>query len=400
MNLNNLNLCQFFSNSFVSQIAISHLTLLSPKNILELGAGDGSLLNPAIQRWREANYSAFDIDEKALGAIRKTYPFVKTFKINALKDDLNLLFKVKKNSFDIAFCNPPYQTFRNNEETIKTLTEANLINTAKLKTISTDIYFLALNLIYLRTKGELSIIVPDSILTRKDYFAVRKDLIENHELFGIIELPDKVFRKTEAKTHILFIRKNAQTKTSVKISVADQKGNLINKLVINKNDLIDRMDYSFFQYRNQIKNNNYQLLEELNPDIKRGSYSKKSLENMGKDYFHLDTFNHCNSNNKISFSHNKDHSKGIVAKKGDILLSRVGKRTIGRIAFITKGECLISDCIFRIRVEKKYQQLVFQSLTSSLGNEWMQAYSHGVCAKVISKSDLLKFPLFNYAKNE
>lgn len=60
---------------------------------------------------------------------------------------------------------------------------------------------------FLRDGRELGIILPDSVMTNHYYNDLRKDLLFNHNIKCIIQLPDNIFNKTEARTHILIIQK-------------------------------------------------------------------------------------------------------------------------------------------------------------------------------------------------
>lgn len=61
---------------------------------------------------------------------------------------------------------------------------------------------------------------------------------------------------------------------------------------------------------------------------------------------------------------------------------------------IRNGFIPISDCIYRLRVRDPYKDKILEALLTDRGQNWLQAYAHGVCARSISKSDLLKFRLF------
>jgi type I restriction enzyme M protein len=116
----------------------------------------------------------------------------------------------------------------------------------------------------------------------------------------------------------------------------------------------------------------------------------KELKSLYKNYVHTTNLEHKNA--KLGFlSTEKIYTKCLLTKKGDILLSRVGK--IGKMSMVWKGKVPISDCIYCIRVPKKYRRLVWKSFTSKNGENWFNAYAHGVCAKLISKKDLLNFPI-------
>ena len=89
----------------------------------------------------------------------------------------------------------------------------------------------------------------------------------------------------------------------------------------------------------------------------------------------------------------KANSEFRCAREGDILLARVGKRCIGKVAIIESGRINISDCVYRIRPPEGMAEYLLDSFLSDKGQRWFEAHAHGVCAKVISKRDLLQFPV-------
>ena len=100
------------------------------------------------------------------------------------------------------------------------------------------------------------------------------------------------------------------------------------------------------------------------------------------------------SNNKIKVNlKNSPVFDDIFAEPGDILIARVGKRCIGKVTMVNSGKRVISDCVYRLRAPKKYRYRMFSYLISVKGQQWLRVVAHGVCAQVISKRDLLHFPL-------
>ena len=85
--------------------------------------------------------------------------------------------------------------------------------------------------------------------------------------------------------------------------------------------------------------------------------------------------------------------KYLLTERGDILLARVGRGCIGKVCMIGRGRVPVSDCVYRIRVAKKHRTKIWDAFVSEAGQKWLKANAHGVCAKVISKKDLYKFPI-------
>lgn len=92
-------------------------------------------------------------------------------------------------AYDIILANPPF-TGTVDEESINDNLKA-VCDTKK-----TELLFVALFLRMLRKGGRCSCIVPDGVLfgTTKAHKALRKELVENHQLQAVISMPSGVFK--------------------------------------------------------------------------------------------------------------------------------------------------------------------------------------------------------------
>ncbi|WP_368293085.1 N-6 DNA methylase [Dehalobacter sp. TBBPA1] len=92
-------------------------------------------------------------------------------------------------TYDIVLANPPF-TGTVDEESINDNLKA-VCSTKK-----TELLFVALFLRMLRKGGRCSCIVPDGVLfgTTKAHKALRKELVENHQLQAVISMPSGVFK--------------------------------------------------------------------------------------------------------------------------------------------------------------------------------------------------------------
>ena len=104
------------------------------------------------------------------------------------KDSVSKQNKVS-GKFTVVLANPPF----------KGSVDAESINdnlTAITKTKKTELLFLALFLRLLQKGGRCACIVPDGVLfgSSKAHKAIRKELIENHQLKAVISMPSGVFK--------------------------------------------------------------------------------------------------------------------------------------------------------------------------------------------------------------
>ncbi|RLJ98802.1 N-6 DNA methylase [Tenacibaculum discolor] len=385
----NNSLGQYYTQENISRLLISKILVKNPKKIIELGIGDGSLIRVAQDKWKDSKIIGGDIDPENVKSLKTEFPNLNLFLINGLSSKLSQNLKIELGTIDVGICNPPYLKIKKNGAVKSIIENCNLGKLDSYPIITSDLVFLAQNLLLIRNGGELGIILPDGLITSHHFKHFRKQLINNYEITGIIELPDKVFKKTEAKTHILVIRKNKVDTKKTPIYLSDKDGKIIDKVEVNKTRLIHRMDYSYNKWLVSNENHGATLLD-IKAKIFRGKFSKKELTLSKHDFIH--TSNLSKSISYQSFKPNKRLLKKFnCAKKGDIIIPRVGKRCLGRVMVIESGAVLISDCLYVIRVEKKYQKILIDSLTNEKGKKWIEANSHGVCARVISKIDLLNF---------
>ncbi|MCL2323319.1 MAG: type I restriction-modification system subunit M, partial [Oscillospiraceae bacterium] len=92
-------------------------------------------------------------------------------------------------AFDVVLANPPFTG---------TVDEESINDNLKVvcKTKKTELLFLALFIRLLKTGGRCACIVPDGVLFGNSnvHKSLRKELVENHQLQGIISMPSGVFK--------------------------------------------------------------------------------------------------------------------------------------------------------------------------------------------------------------
>jgi len=384
---------QYFTTQPVSNMMVSMFRQDTPQKIIDLGVGQGALLYAAYNRYRGADFFAADIDKSVISKVSKQMPFVKALHIDGLSKGLPNKMKLKVGSVDIAVCNPPYYRMKKTPELKSLFIKAGLNSSKNLIKITSDIVFLAQNLQMLRKGGELGIILPDSVFTGHEFVSLREDLLSRHSIMGIIQLPDKIFKKTEAQTHILLMEKCGSIQEKIPLFQSDFSGNIGKSINISADDLLYRMDYSYHAWKEVNEYSDDTLtLEDLNVEIKRGRKTKKCLQEKSIPFFHTTSFP---SNNKTRINlKNSLVFDDVFTEPGDILIARVGKRCIGKVTIVNSGKQVISDCVYRLRAPKKYRDQIFEELISDRGQQWLQVTAHGVCSRVISKKDLLCFPLY------
>lgn len=105
------------------------------------------------------------------------------------KDSLSESNAGMNEKFTLVMANPPFKGSLDYESV-----ESGLLKTVKTK--KTELLFLALMLRSLKVGGRCAVIVPDGVLfgSSKAHKNIRKELIDNNQLEGVISMPAGVFR--------------------------------------------------------------------------------------------------------------------------------------------------------------------------------------------------------------
>jgi len=94
-----------------------------------------------------------------------------------------------RDEYTLILANPPFKGTLDSDSV-----EKSLIQTCKTK--KTELLFLALMLRSLKVGGRCAVIVPDGVLfgSSKAHKSIRKELVENHKLDAVIDMPSGVFK--------------------------------------------------------------------------------------------------------------------------------------------------------------------------------------------------------------
>lgn len=119
------------------------------------------------------------------------------------RDSLADLHGTEEEKYDVILANPPFAGSLDYENVAKDLLSL-------IKTKKTELLFLALFLRLLKPGGRAAVIVPDGVMFSSStaHKALRKMLVEDHKLDGVVKLPSGVFKPyAGVSTAILFFTK-------------------------------------------------------------------------------------------------------------------------------------------------------------------------------------------------
>lgn len=142
----------------------------------------------------------------------------------------NIMSIQNKDRYDVIVANPP---FGGKER-------AEVQQNFPIKTGETAYLFLQHFMKSLKAGGKAGIVIKNTFLSNGDAIAVRRELLENNNLYAVLDLPAKVFT-AGVKTVVLFFKKGEPTK-KIWYYQLNLDRNLGKTNPLNENDLADFLD--------------------------------------------------------------------------------------------------------------------------------------------------------------
>ncbi|MCC6426246.1 MAG: SAM-dependent DNA methyltransferase [Phycisphaerales bacterium] len=239
----------------------------------------GDLLEPYRKHIQSDMFHGFDFDVTMLriaamnlmlhGVDNPAIEYMDTLSNRFVED--RALSRFSKDHFDLILANPPFKGTLDYEAV-----ESGLLRT--VKTRKTELLFLALILRMLKLGGRAAVIVPDGVLfgSSNAHTDLRKALIDDNQLEGVIKLPAGVFKPyAGVATAFLVFTKGGKTRDVFFYDVQADGFSLDDKRdAITENDLpdvrarwakrnpkkdLDRKDKAFFVPVDEIRAAEYDL---------------------------------------------------------------------------------------------------------------------------------------------
>jgi type I restriction enzyme M protein len=390
---------RYYTFDSASRLLIQQLQGKSPRRILDLGAGAGSLTLAARREWKHAQIITVDIDDAASTSLaaRAELGNHTHFNYDALKLDLPEILGGADALSDLAICNPPFARPTWRKEYYSILEEAGLSGCyPTLRDATAEVLFLAQNLRLIRDKGSLGIIVPDGIVSGKKHEKLRAELIRSHGVESVIKLPRRVFAGTDAQAFIITLTKNGHTKKQIELRHLTAEGKWNTPIFVDNQAAKSSFDFAY---------NSIQLpegppaaiLSDLIISLRRGNVVSSERNKTSHQVFHVTDFPEemgaFSVPKQFRIGRPDKSSTGIFARKGDIILARVGRNLESKLCYIKDGNMEVTDCVYVIRAAEGLRERIFSSLRSSFGRLWFSQVAHGVSARHLPKCDLLNFPV-------
>ena len=371
--------------------------LRSSDVVIDLAAGDGALLKAARQRLRDAKFIGFDIDKEIVKkanlvpglSIRQGNGLIARISSADLREKISIIG------------NPPF--IGNSLDSKGWIKKAFPDLTGKKAVDRAEIQFLARALwLAKKSAGRVIFVMPIGFADGDTYRNIRASLMRNFMLTRCIEVIGAPFQETEARTVILVI--DPQETLEYRTEIAEYDCDTCKLTSISKEVLEPgiRLDARYHRAMRKGRNLAPIQLKDLQVSVTRGIFSRKDAAQQNIIALHTSDLGRASSGT-INFRSNLTDDelvKHVVARKGDILLSRTGSRVSWTPVILQSGAAPITDHVFRIRAPVEVQDMVVNSFLHPEFVDWLRGISKGVCATVLTKRELLEMPVFAWNSAE
>ncbi|MBS9775044.1 MAG: type I restriction-modification system subunit M [Tenacibaculum sp.] len=192
------------------------------KNLLDIGTGSGCIPISIKKNITNLDVYALDISSEAI-KIAKQNSKQNNVNISFIEDDI-LQIKKLKQKFDVIVSNPPYSIKWDGKDDI------NLVNDERFSVAGVlapkskaDLAFIMHSLSYLASNGTAAIVCFPGVMYRGGAEQkIRKYLVENNYIDGVIQLPSNLFFGTSIATCILVLKKGKKDNKTIFIDASKE----------------------------------------------------------------------------------------------------------------------------------------------------------------------------------
>lgn len=369
--------------------------------VVDLSMGECGLLEAAKKRWNNASFLGADIDETLLSKIHAKSPYIQTFSGNSLGNDVeswrayqNIL---SEDRFDLAIANPPFNYFD----------QASIFVDDDDMVLPIEMRFLLKYIDIVRDGGYICIILPYGFLSLDLYKKLRLKILSKVTIHKVIKIFENCFERIDADTCLLLMQKKSPIdryiQDNITIEYLDSQYLLQKYINVIVSPEENRFDLEYHQSRKDFQNIQQSCMypiHRLNQYVKsckrgRTLANKKDLiVSRGIRFLHTTDVKYLSISNRspIYVLGDTDYFKESGVKPKNILIGRVGKACIGKIAIVPEHcqKTVISDCIFCLETKNIDPHYLVLYLASKYGQMQLKGLAKGSCSKYITKEDLLQ----------
>lgn len=387
------SLGQHMTPAVIADLLVQHL----PRGVsraVDLAVGDGGLLTALQQRWPSARVCGIDCDPDR---VRKAMERVGRAAIR-LADGLDARIPSYVANGPGRFAvvgNPPFLAtpVREIHQCLQSAAFPGVTSKHGLRRM--EMSFLARGLIEAkRQDGLLAMILPSAFSSGLQYARYRRAVLENYCVLKSIEIHGGSYRDTEATTVLLIVDTARKPTREVEISRYLARRDLFEEVYRGRVLPDQRLDARYWAAR-ELHATGAPTLADVGVTILRGRRSKAEAARDRQHLLHTTDLCRIGGRSIRLPEHNGPFDEqDTVVQKGDILLPRTGTRVRWEPVVVTSGQAVISDHLLRIRAPHGVKEATRASFHHPHFRTWLDSVSKGVCATVVTKSELMQMPLF------
>lgn len=361
--------------------------------VLDLGAGEGSLTESALKKLPQAESLLVEIDSVLAASTRKKLKRrnVKAQVICGSVFDEDFLGSKTPN---LILTNPPYVSTPITSAIEKTLFTSNLDIPTSGGWVRGDAAFIAKAWSISRIGCGLGLIIASPIIRDFRFKKMRETLISQLSGLCVIQLDSRTFSNAEVQAFIVTGSRAINRRRKIILKKALVDGTITDEIEITHAEGIQSLDIDYHQALLRMglsAKNSHETLESIGTKLTRGSKSLKDFERLGLKAFHTTDF----QKNLNEISLRGAHKAYKLAGQGDILLPRVGSRCLIKQVKVKAGKGIFTDCVYRLTLDPNLIPAAWRTLTSQFGAEWRLAHASGSCARHLTSQAILTMPLIS-----
>ena len=382
-NVGNAALGQFATRPSLADLLLSRVRG-DVRTAIDLGCGPGALTQATERRFNDARVTMVDVD--AVGRHVAAHGVGRVFlRRSVLAATFARMAVSQFGAFDLAVANPPFLTVRQRPPKYLTRVFPALMGASIYRA---ELAFLVQALACVRDNGVVAMFMPRASLRSAPDAELLTSLMRDFGLTEIIKLPARAFRNAEVEC----------------VALVFNRGQERRKVRLYSLTPADLLLYEGWKTAAEVS----AWLDELTPlacapasttltglgaDAKRGKQSAVELRALTASYFHTTSFGKSQTQ-LVEFAPPAEPwgERLVVARPGDILIPRVGRR-MDKSAIVLSGGCAITDCVFMLRTPEKITRKIWEFISSEHGVQWRESLMRGSCAKFIPQARLLAAPL-------
>ena len=270
-----------------------------------------------------------------------------------------------------------------------------------------EIRFLLKYIDIVRDGGYICIILPYGFLSLDQYNKLRLKILSKVTIHKVIKIFENCFERIEADTCLLLMQKKSPIdryiQDNITIEYLDSQYLLQKHTIVAISSEKNRLDLEYhqllidFQNVRQVCRHPINLLRQYTENCKRGrtlANKKDLIVEKGIRFLHTTDVKYLSISNRspVYVLRNTDYFKESGIKPKNILIGRVGKACIGKIAIVPEHypKTVISDCIFSLVIKNIDPYYLALYLASRYGQMQLKGLAKGSCSKYITKEDLLQ----------